>query len=300
MSNKGTVIPPSKIDPHEDAAALEKAMKGVEIAATYKSIYGKDLKDRLDSELKGHFKRAVLYSFYDMAHVNARACYKAVKGAGTDEQVLIDVICTSTNEEIEALKKAYSDTHRKNLESDVKHDTAGNFEKVLVALLQGKRGKDVDDAQLREDCEALYKGGEAVSGTDETTFTRILVTRSWNDIVKLNELYKAKYGHDLLTAIGNETSLFYKVALQTIVRTALDKYKTYAEILYRSMKGLGTHDDSLIRLIMAHSEVDLAVIRHTFDTTNDISLYQMIQGDTTGDYRNYLLAILEQEEVETY
>ncbi|VDN29197.1 unnamed protein product [Dibothriocephalus latus] len=81
-----------------------------QIAVTYKSSYGKDLKDRLDSELSGNFRRAVLYSFYDMAHVNARACYQAVKGAGTDEQVLIDVICTSTNEEIEALKKAYMDS----------------------------------------------------------------------------------------------------------------------------------------------------------------------------------------------
>lgn len=70
----------------------------------------KDLKDRLKSELSGNFRRAVLYSFYDQAHVNAKACYKAMKGAGTDEKILTHVICTSDNSDIEELKKAYSES----------------------------------------------------------------------------------------------------------------------------------------------------------------------------------------------
>ncbi|VDK81949.1 unnamed protein product [Dibothriocephalus latus] len=324
MSNQGTVHPASQMNPHDDAAALEKAMKGLGtdeqaiidllskrsvhqrqmIAETYKASYGKDLKDRLHSELSGHFRRAVLYSFYDMAHVNAKACYKAMKGAGTDEQVLIDVICTSTNEEIHALKEAYKDSElsrytstlslRRNLELDVKKDTSGDFEKVLIALLQGQRGGDVDEGKIREDCEALYKGGEAKLGTDESTFTRILVSRSWKDITKINDIYNQAVGHDLITAIGKETSGDYRDALQTIVKTALNRNKTYAEILYKTMKGLGTHDDNLVRMIIAHSEVDLAIIRHTFDSTYEKSLEQMIEGDTSGDYRKYLLAILGQ------
>ncbi len=45
-----------------------------------------------------------------MAHVNAKSIYRAVKGGGTDETVLIDSICPCTNEEIEALKEAYNDS----------------------------------------------------------------------------------------------------------------------------------------------------------------------------------------------
>ncbi|VDN19390.1 unnamed protein product [Dibothriocephalus latus] len=328
MSNSGTVHSASYFNTHDDAATLERAMKGLgtdeqaiinllskrsvkqrqEIAETYKASYGKDLKDRLRSELSGHFRQAVLYSFYDMAHVNARACYKAIKGAGTDEQVLIDVICTSTNEEIHALKEAYNDilyeakqnALRRNLELDVKNDTSGDFQKVLIALLQGQRTGDVDDAKLREECRALYKGGEAVVGTDEATFTRIFVSRSWKDIVKINDIYKSAIGHDLLTAIDKETSGDYRTALQTIVKTAIDRNKTYAEILYKTMKGLGTRDDNLIRMIIAHSEVDLATIRATFDSTYDKSLAKWITGDTTGDYRKYLLAILGNEVSEPF
>lgn len=70
----------------------------------------KDLQERLRRQLSGDIRRAVLYSFYDKAHVNAKACYKSIRGPGTDEQVLIDVICTSDNAEIHSLKRAYHDS----------------------------------------------------------------------------------------------------------------------------------------------------------------------------------------------
>ncbi len=40
-------------------------------------------------------------------------------------------------------------------------DVSGDFERILVALLQGKREGSVDDAQVKHDAEALYRGGEA-------------------------------------------------------------------------------------------------------------------------------------------
>ncbi len=40
-----------------------------------------------------------------------------------------------------------------------------------------------------------------------------------------------------------------------IVISAKSLPGTVGEMLYRSMKGMGTNDDSLIRIILAHSEV---------------------------------------------
>lgn len=70
----------------------------------------KDLKETLHKELSGYFRLAVRYSFYDKAHVNAMALYRAMKGLGTDETVLIDVICSCTNQEIHELREAYNDS----------------------------------------------------------------------------------------------------------------------------------------------------------------------------------------------
>uniref|UniRef100_A0A5K3F056 Annexin n=1 Tax=Mesocestoides corti TaxID=53468 RepID=A0A5K3F056_MESCO len=321
MTSGATVFEARNMNANEDAKELEKAMKGLgtneqkiidilanrsvrqrnEIAKAYKAAYGKDLKERLHSELSGNFRRAVLYSFYDKAHVNAKACYKAMKGAGTDEQILIDTICTSDNAEIDCLKKAYTDilseekqnTVRRNLETDVKGDVSGDLERVLVALLQGKRETECDPTQVTKDAEELYQGGEKKLGTDESLFTRILVTRSYKAIRSINEAYAKAVGHDLIRAIEKETSGDYKRALITIVKTAINKNECIADILYNSMAGAGTHDDNLIRVIMAYSETSLAEIRNTFNTKyTKKPLNEMVKDDTSGDYRKFLLAIL--------
>ncbi|EUB59084.1 Annexin A7 [Echinococcus granulosus] len=210
MQTGATVLAAPYMDASEDANELEKAMKGIgtdekkiinilanrtvqqrqEIARAYKAAYGKDLQGRLRRHLSGDIRRAVLCSFYDKAHVNARACYKSIRGPGTDEQILIDVICTSDNAEIYSLKRAYRDTVRHNLEADVKGDVRGDLEFVLVALLQGKRETAFNQAQVNKDAEALYSGGEKKLGTDESLFTRILVTRSFKSIRAINEAYK--------------------------------------------------------------------------------------------------------------
>lgn len=67
-----------------------------------------DLRERLQSELSGDFGELVDLMFYSIPELKAQLCYDAIKGAGTDELALIEVICTSTNSEIEELKKEYA------------------------------------------------------------------------------------------------------------------------------------------------------------------------------------------------
>ncbi|KAH9284091.1 Annexin A7 [Echinococcus granulosus] len=318
------VKPVEDFDPAEDAIALEKAMKGIgsdaqaiidilahrsssqrrEIECVYKAQFGKDLQDELGHELSGKFKQAALWSFGDKAHVNAMALFKAIDRAGTDELMLIDVLCTATNEEIEEIKEAYEDvllqnkknTSSRNLEKDVKDDTSGDFQKVLIALLQASREESYDEDQAKSDSFELYQAGVGKRGTDESTFTRILCTRSWEQLRKIDEIYSENYGHNLIAAIAKETSGDYKMALTRIMETATDPDDTVVKMLYKSMKGVGTNDDSLIRIMLAHAEHDLATLKKLFEENYGKTLAEMVKGDTSGNYRKFLLAILEQDE----
>jgi len=61
------------------------------------------------------------------------------------------------------------------------------------------------------------------------------------------------------------------------------------------MKGLGTDDSTLIRIVVSRSEVDLVEIKQTFLITHQKQLSTVIHGDTSGDYRKVLLAIIGDE-----
>ncbi|CDI98573.1 annexin [Echinococcus multilocularis] len=287
-----------------DILAHRSSSQRREIGCVYKAQFGKDLQDELGHELSGKFKQAALWSFGDKAHVNAMALFKAIDRAGTDELMLIDVLCTATNEEIEEIKEAYEDvllqnkknTSSRNLEKDVKDDTSGDFQQVLIALLQASREESYDEDQAKSDSFELYQAGVGKRGTDESTFTRILCTRSWEQLRKIDEIYSENYGHDLIEAIAKETSGDYKMALTRIMETATDPEDTVVKMLYKSMKGVGTNDDSLIRIMLAHAEHDLATLKELFEENYGKTLAEMVKGDTSGNYRKFLLAILEQDE----
>ncbi|KAH9284095.1 Annexin A13 [Echinococcus granulosus] len=315
-----TVHAAPNFDAHKDAETLYNAMKGLGtdedaiidvlshrsleqrqvIEKTFKAVYGMDLKNTLHKELSGYFRLAVLYSFYDKAHVNASALYRAMKGLGTDETILIDVICSSSNEEIHELKEAYNDIlrekrqnlSRRSLEQDVIHDVSGDFERVLVALLQGKRRSKFTKDDVVKDCESLYQAGEAKFGTDEAIFTKVFVNCPWEEIIGIATLYLEAVGNDLFTTVEKETSGDYRDALLALLKTALNRKRYYAEVLYQSMKGVGTHDENLVRMIMAHCNTDLAEIKQEFLEMYDTSLEDMVKGDTSGDQRKFLLAMM--------
>ena len=62
-----------------------------------------------------------------------------LKGAGTDEQCLVELLCTRTNAEIKAFTDAYKLKYKTTLEKDILGDTSGHFKRLLISLLQASR-----------------------------------------------------------------------------------------------------------------------------------------------------------------
>lgn len=65
----------------------------------------------------------------------------------------------------------------------------------------------------------------------------------------------------------------------------------FAERLYKAMKGAGTKDKTLIRIMVSRSEVDMLDIRQEYVKNYGKSLYTAISGDTSGDYKKLLLKL---------
>ena len=162
------------------------------IRKTYVSCYGKDLIKRIREELSGNFLDTVIGLFMTHAEYDAYCLYKAMKGLGTNEGVLIEIIGTRNPLELQEIKDVFQQTYGKSLEKWVESETSGNFRKLLIALLQCNRSTNPvpDQNGCQNDVQSLYSAGEGRWGTDEATFIRIFAQRSASEMALICQLYQ--------------------------------------------------------------------------------------------------------------
>jgi len=85
----------------------------------------------------------------------------------------------------------FSLVYSKPLEKDVKSDTSGDFRRLLVSLMQGKRPEttEVNVDQAKQDAQSLLDAGAAKFGTDEARFNVLFCDRSDSQLRAIFDQY---------------------------------------------------------------------------------------------------------------
>ncbi|KAM8938973.1 annexin A5 [Pelodytes ibericus] len=312
-SARGTVKDFPGFKANEDAEALRKAMKGLgtdeetilklltsrsnaqrqEIGVAFKTLFGRDLVDDLKSELTGKFEKVMVAMMTPANMYDVYELKNAVKGAGTSENVLTEILASRTTEELNHIKHVYKKEYGGELEDSITGDTSGFFQRLLVVLVQANRDPDskVNDSLVEQDAQDLFKAGELKWGTDEEKFITILGTRSNAHLRKVFDKYMTISGYQVEESIDRETDGHLEKLLLAVVKCVRSVPGYFAETLNKAMKCAGTDDSTLVRVMVSRSEIDLLDIRHEYRKHFGKSLHQAIKGDTSGDYRNALLLL---------
>lgn len=310
----GTIHDLDGFDAQQDCEILHAAMKGLgtdeakiigvvahrsnaqrqELKKIYAQMWGKELIAALKSELGGHFEDAVLALFKTPAEFDAWSLHDAMSGAGTTESTLIEIMCSRTNEELKDIIAKYKFLYKKDLAKELQSETSGYFKRLLYSLAQASRPgpeEGVCEEKANEDAQALYKAGEKSLGTDESRFNVIMAGRSHQQLELIFDAYENISKKTIEGAIKNEMSGDVQSGMLAIVKCTRDKPAYFAERLYKTMKGAGTSDKALIRLMISRSEIDLDDIKACFEAMYGQTLEQFIVDDISGDYKRLMVQI---------
>ncbi|TWW60845.1 annexin A3a isoform X2 [Takifugu flavidus] len=310
---RGTIKPKANFDAKEDAVALRKALEGLGtkekvlieilttrsssqrqlICAAYQEATGRTLLEDIKGDTHGSFEALLVALITPPALFDCHEVMRAMKGPGTNEDLLIEIFASRSNAQISALNEAYSQEKEKKLTSDLKKELSGDFSKALLLLAEGKREEStaVDQGKAKEDAKTLYNAGEKKWGTDEKKFIDILCNRSIAQLKQTLVEYTSISGKTLQQSIESEMSGELERLLLAIVKCVNSVPAFFAELLYKSMKGCGTDELTLTRIMVSRSEVDLLDIRAEYKKLYESSLYSAIKSELGGDYRGCVMAI---------
>ncbi|ESN97907.1 hypothetical protein HELRODRAFT_185883 [Helobdella robusta] len=308
------IVPNQSFNAENACNELRKAMKGLgtneeaiikvlvshnneqrqQLKSKFTAMFGRDLMADLKSELGGHLEDAVIALMDPFPLYLAKELRAAMKGAGTDEEALIEILCPRPNHEIKAIKAHYESHFQRSLEKDIKSETSGHFECLLVSQVCAGRDENpnVDHHKAEVDAKALVDAGIKQVGTDESVFNSILCTRSFPQLRATFEKYRALCGKGIIDSIKSEMTGTLETGFCALVTYIWDSNLYFAERLFKSMAGAGTDDNSLIRVIVTRSEFDLKHVARTYKEHYGKPLAEAISGDCGGDYKRLLLAIL--------
>uniref|UniRef100_A0A3Q2NPH5 Annexin n=1 Tax=Fundulus heteroclitus TaxID=8078 RepID=A0A3Q2NPH5_FUNHE len=308
----GTIIPYPNFNASSDASVLQSAIesKGVDedviiavlvkrsneqrqkIKAVYEASSGKNLDKALKSALRSHLEDVTLALLMPPAQFDAYLLRKATKGVGTDEDVLVEILATRSYGELQEIKRAFKQEYKKDLEEVIKGETNGDFTKALLAMLNTKRDEstEVDMELAKKDAKVLFEAGEQNAGADVSTFINILTTRSGPQLSKTFQHYATISDLTLPKALQMELKGDIEDCLIDIVLkiAVLGIFGPFSILL---SQGQGTCEETLIRILVSRSEVDLQKIVEQYRAMFEKTIHEDIVNDTSGHFQKVLLGL---------
>ncbi|XP_030004544.1 annexin A3-like [Sphaeramia orbicularis] len=315
---RGTVKDKVNFKVEEDVAALRNAIEGLGttektlvevltqrsnaqrqlIANAYHKATGRTLVDDLKGDTHGDFEDLLVALVTPTTAYDCHEVIKAIKGAGTTESTLTEIFASRSNRQIRALSEVYFEETGRSLLHDLKLEVSGDYGNALLILAEGKRDESthVDSAKAKADAKALYEAGEKKWGTDEGKFIDILCHRSIPQLRQTLVEYKNISKKTLQESIESEMSGNLEKLLVAIVKCVKSVPTYLAERLFKSMKGLGTTESTLTRILVSRSEIDLLDIRAEYKKLFGNSLYSQLESEVSGNYGDALKHLCGQDD----
>lgn len=299
----GTVRPFSNFHPDRDVAEIQAALQSKDavtlvriltnrsnaqrqvIALSFQEQTKQELSAALKKVLSGDLEDLLLLLLMLPEQLEAHRLKAAMAGLGTDEETLLEILCTRSGKKLQEIRVVYRQMYKKELEKELKSETSGDFTKLLVALLN----KDVTSGIVQRDVQALaasLRGKKA----EAAPWINILTSRDSAHLSKVLMELELETGQMVEQIVEKHFSGDFRLGLRILVQ-CIQSPEVYLA------QRLATMKTSLVQGVMvSHSEEDLLCIRAAFLRLSGSSLYSTLQNHFKGEHLQALQAICRSED----
>ena len=120
---------------------------------------------------------------------------------------------------------------------------------------------------------------------DEKIFKDIFLLKSPEELVLIARYYFNITGNNLIEIVDKKLSDKNQKLLRAILYNNIMPHELYAEKINLAMKGFGTNEENLTRVLISRCDIDMPLIREMYEYKYKNSLKDDIINDTSGNYQ---------------
>ena len=267
--------------------------KRLQICMYYNETYNKSLYSDLKTKLSGHFKALAIHLFIHPITFYAKLLKKGLKSFGGDEDIILEALTTHNQEEMRQIETAFKLETGKDLIKEIEKNFSGVLKKNLINLINIPRG--LGDSPDFEKCEKLadllISVGEGNWAGDENVFKEVFIKSSGEELILIGRFYFKKSGNNLLDVINKKITGKNKILLKEVLFNNIIPQELYADKIRNSIKGLGTNNSLLSRVLVLRNEIDMDEINEYYKDKYKTDMKEDIIGDTTGNFQRLCLIL---------
>ncbi|KAK8385025.1 hypothetical protein O3P69_014531 [Scylla paramamosain] len=104
----------------------------------YQRLAGRPIEDAIDTDFSGDMRKgllAIVQRVRDPLGFYAERLNQTMAGPGTDDKALIRIIVSRSEIDLADIKERYKEMYDRELADDVRDDTSGEYQKLLLAII---------------------------------------------------------------------------------------------------------------------------------------------------------------------
>lgn len=218
---------------------------------------------------------------------------KAMKGFGTDEKSLIQVLAKLDPLQSAAVRSTYSSHINRDLYKDVKSETGSYLRQGLLAIIDGPLMHDV--ALVREAVDGI--------GTKEWILNDVLLGRSNADLNAIKTAYERTYRRSLQKDVEGDLSFKTATLFANVLRANRHEESTPINPQLMQDEAKTIHNATAARMVNNVDEVcgifarssnnEIRAINHAFTDRYHTTLEKHIESQFSGHMKDALLHMLQ-------
>ena len=267
------------------------------IAEEYKQKFSKTIFEEINAKISNKdTKNIVTLMFYNYYELDARTIHKALKEGKRNEKPIIEIFASRPSWFLQIVNDEYKRIYGITLKEELAQEKKSDFITFLQCILVTPRLKTnfiKNEKQAGDVVQDIISKGLKKYGTDVELFKNLFVKNSRDDLIYICREFKVmdKKKRNLYDAVDDTVPKTTKELIKAIIYAVVLPSHYFADLLKKSIVGLGTDEETLNRVLVERQEIDMDFIRSYYKLETKRELVDDIKGDTSGVYQQITVKI---------